>query len=372
MISQFKSHRIDNVFYQYFTSSIKDCERLRRNETTSTVSIGPNQIRHHNFAGELKNTQFKEAFVKIFIDHWANENMYPFIGNKTIYLSLDKCYSYRVISVDAQVVVRCSDSDILIIFLGNLDHLNASLKLWIQWGVGNHERLISINDLYQDLCISLSKALPCFHAITGCDYTPAFFRKGKLRPFKLLEKSVEYQLACQEIITDADDELERIFATLEKFICHMYGVPNSSNVNDVRVYLFSKTNQSKELDDNFEKKCRSFNSSRLPPCKAELYQHLLRVRYVTKFWRNAHLKDPSSLSPLASGWIVNDDKYDFVWFAEEQFPSSVADIVIKKRTLLENQNTKQDDDYDDIDNNGSSDNDDDYEDASVFCDTFTE
>ncbi|GFV31457.1 hypothetical protein TNCV_3462631 [Trichonephila clavipes] len=101
----------------------------------------------------------------------------------------------------------------------------------------------------------------------------------------------------------------------------MYGVPNSSNVNDVRFYLFSKTYQSKELDDNFEKKCRSFDSSSLPPCKAELYQHLLRVC---------------------------------------------------EPTLLENQNTKQDDDYNDIDNNGSSDNDDDYEDASVFCDTFME
>ncbi|GFY44081.1 hypothetical protein TNIN_288671 [Trichonephila inaurata madagascariensis] len=66
-------------------------------------------------------------------------------------------------------------------------------------------------------------------------------------------------------------------------------------------------------------------------------------------------------------------KYDFLWFAGEQFPSSsVADIVIKKPTLLENQNTTQDDDYDDIDNNGSSDDDDDYEDASVFCEIITE
>ncbi|GFV54533.1 uncharacterized protein TNCV_2443851 [Trichonephila clavipes] len=151
----------------------------------------------------------------------------------------------------------------------------------------------------------------------------------------------------------------------------MYGVHNSSNVNDVRFYLFSKTYQSKKLD-NFEKKCRSFDSSSLPPCKTELYQHLLRVRYVTKFWRNVHLKNPSSLSTLASGWSVNDDKYDFVWIAGEQFPSSVAGIVIKKPTLLENQNTKQDDDYDDSDNNGSSDNNDVNEDASVFCDTFTE
>ncbi|GFY32821.1 retrovirus-related Pol polyprotein from transposon 297 [Trichonephila clavipes] len=41
-------------------------------------------------------------------------------------------------------------------------------------------------------------------------------------------------------------------------------------------------------------------------------------------------------------------------------------LFAQEPTLLENQNTKQDDDYDDIDNNVNSDNDDDYEDASVF------
>jgi len=125
--------------------------------------------------------------------------MSPFIGNKTIYLSFDKCYLYRTennqviriieeslsceeheeadiriiyhicqINFDAQVVVRCSNSDILIILLGNMDYLNPCLKLWIQWSVRNHERLINVNELYQVLGISLSKALPCFHAITGC------------------------------------------------------------------------------------------------------------------------------------------------------------------------------------------------------------
>ncbi|GFV05791.1 uncharacterized protein TNCV_5035301 [Trichonephila clavipes] len=115
----------------------------------------------------------------------------------------------------------------------------------------------------------------------------------------------------------------------------MYGVPNSSNVNDIHFYLFSKTYQSKELDDNFEKKCRSFDSSSLPPYKAELYQHLLRVRYVTKFWRNAHLK--KSIIFIAVSFRVdrvNDDKYDFVWFAGDQFPSSTADIVIKVKYYL--------------------------------------
>ncbi|GFY11266.1 hypothetical protein TNCV_4472521 [Trichonephila clavipes] len=54
---------------------------------------------------------------------------------------------------------------------------------------------------------------------------------------------------------------------------------------------------------------------------------------------------------------------------DQYFTSSIKDCERLRRnettkpTLLENQNTKQDDDYDDIDNNGSSDNDDDYEDA---------
>ncbi|GFY75647.1 uncharacterized protein TNIN_455821 [Trichonephila inaurata madagascariensis] len=80
MISQFKSSRIDIVFDRYFIPSIKDCERLRSNETTSTVSIGPNQIRPHNLTGELKNAQFKKALVNFFIDHWVNDNMFPLLG----------------------------------------------------------------------------------------------------------------------------------------------------------------------------------------------------------------------------------------------------------------------------------------------------
>ncbi|GFY61622.1 uncharacterized protein TNIN_408861 [Trichonephila inaurata madagascariensis] len=78
----------------------------------------------------------------------------------------------------------------------------------------------------------------------------------------------------------------------------------------------------------------NIDSASLPPCKAELYQHLLQVRYVTKFLKSAPLKTSSSLSPLASGCIINDDKYDFVWFAGEQFPSSVADIIIKTKVLF--------------------------------------
>ncbi|KAL3266798.1 hypothetical protein HHI36_010952 [Cryptolaemus montrouzieri] len=180
----------------------------------------------------------------------------------------------------------------------------------------------------------------------------------------MLEKSNEYQLAFENIITDDDKILETTFVILEKFICQMYGVQNSSNVNDVRFHLFSSNFQSKKSDENFEKKFRNFDSSSLPPCKAELLQHFLRVRYVTKLWRNAHLKHPTSLSPVASGWTINDDKYDFVWFVGDQLPSSVADIIIRNDTLLEENDNSQDDDMNT--SNSESDDDDDYEDASFL------
>ena len=113
-----------------------------------------------------------------------------------------------------------------------------------------------------------------------------------------------------------------------------YGVKNFSDINDVRFHLFSSTFQSKKSDENFQKKCRNFDSFSLSSCKAELQQHLLRVRYVTKLWKNA-LKHPTSLSPVASGWTINDDKYDFVWFVGERLPSQVADIIIQSKYKIE-------------------------------------
>ncbi|CAH1111429.1 unnamed protein product [Psylliodes chrysocephalus] len=119
------------------------------------------------------------------------------------------------------------------------------------------------------------------------------------------------------------------------------------------------------LINNFEKKFKNFDSSSLSPCKVELQQHSLRVRHVTKFWRNAHLKYPTSLSPLACGWTMNDNKYDFVWFLGDQLPSLVADIIVQDSKVLENNDIPEDnsDTDESNDHNVSSDDDDDLEDA---------
>lgn len=85
-----------------------------------------------------------------------------------------------------------------------------------------------------DLC----KALPGFHAFTGCDYTAAFFRKGKIRPFKMLQKSKDYQRAFASLKHKADLEDEDIIDTLQEFTAQMYSVKKCKRVDLARFEIF--------------------------------------------------------------------------------------------------------------------------------------
>lgn len=38
--------------------------------------------------------------------------------------------------------------------------------------------------------------------------------------------------------------------------------------------------------------------------------------------------------PEACGWTINNDKYELVWFLEYQLPSSVVDIILQGKYLL--------------------------------------
>lgn len=289
---------------------------------------GPDQPRPADFMKELRNYKFKEALVNFFIAHWATDEMASFIGNKIINLNFKQCHSFRMvnqavetsidetlscenheeadtkivhhictINYDANIVIRCSDTDILVIMLGNMDHLvNDTLRIWMEIGVGNNQRHLDVTEVYKKLGPSVCRSLPGFHATTGCDYNPSFYRKGKLRPWKLLKKSAEYQQAFTSL--GDGHRSESLFEILEKFICEMYNAPRLNKVNDARFHIFNKTFKAKGISEQFNKRFKNYDATNLPPCKTELYPHLLRALYITTIWRNAHLKSSTSLLPV--------------------------------------------------------------------------
>ena len=175
------------------------------------------------FFSELKNVNFKKALVNFFILDWESNHYAPFMKNKNVFLNYEKCYKYSVtndivvkeiddvltcpqheeadkkityhisnIDYESNVVVRCSDSDILIILLGNISFIKKDVKVWMHVGVGNARRFLNVTVLSNKLGSKLCNELPAFYAFTGCDYNPSFYRKGKNRPFTILKKSENY------------------------------------------------------------------------------------------------------------------------------------------------------------------------------------
>ena len=73
------------------------------------------------------------------------------------------------------------------------------------------------------------------HALTGCDYTAAFFRKGKVVSLKKVLSS-EFAQECIKNLS-RNNFSDELVSSLEKFVCCLYST-TFIIVNDVRVNMF--------------------------------------------------------------------------------------------------------------------------------------
>lgn len=148
---------------------------------------------------------------------------------------------FHVYNVDcnvfSNVTIRCSDTDILIILLGNMNFINQNLKISMRIGTGNNQRFIDVNKLYEHLGPELCSALPAFHALTGCDFNPSFFKKGKLKPFSILKNSKKYTKAFSDL-GESNCNTNELFEIIEEYVCRLYGYKTLNNVNVTRVATF--------------------------------------------------------------------------------------------------------------------------------------
>lgn len=164
---------------------------------------GPEQVRPVDFIKELRNIEFKKALVDFLIIHWSTNEMAEFIGNTILNLNYKECPTYSVhnnsvmhyINDDltcqhheeadtkiiyhtcemdtnvSDILIKSSDTDILIIMLGNMDHLrNKSLNIYMEYGTMNSKKWINISGLHMKLGSLLCQSLPGFNPLTGCDF----------------------------------------------------------------------------------------------------------------------------------------------------------------------------------------------------------
>jgi len=56
---------------------------------------------------------------------------------------------------------------------------------------------IDVSKLFLSLGIELSASLLAFHALTGCDFTPVFYRKGKIETIQNIRKKFKFSKAIK-------------------------------------------------------------------------------------------------------------------------------------------------------------------------------
>lgn len=290
-----KAGEVHLVLDKYDKPSIKDVERAIRgnkDDGNEFVITGPDQKQKKSGSDLLKNDKFKDAFARFFQEEIQREHFAPIIDKKIVYIShggkcirmvnstmelcvtqpdefqaqhseADTLIAFHAARVQEKIMVRSSDTDVVVILLGVIGRLKLNIKM--DYGSKNDRRFIDISGIAGVLESNgngSTEAIIGLHALSGCDYTSAFYRRGKTKPLELLENNRdEYIPILRSVCNKLDTK------GLESFVCHMYGYKGLNEINEARYRSFVKMTGGKKND------VKKINCASLPPAS----EHCLNI-----------------------------------------------------------------------------------------------
>ena len=110
----------------------------------------------------------------------------------------------------------------------------------------------------------MPEALFGTHALTGCDFTSCFFRKGKLKPFQRLVADIsDWHVTALRSLTSIEVDMPGVTS----FVCSMYGF-TTSDINEARYKAFIRMSGG---DEKYPlATIKKSNCASLPPCNKTL------------------------------------------------------------------------------------------------------
>ena len=190
--------------------------------------------------------------------------------------------------------IRTVDSDIVVLSICFFFEITNLTHLWIGFGKGKYYRDIPIHDICNRLGKNVSKALPFFHALSGCDTTSQLVSIGKKTAWDRWNCMPE----ITEVFLDLLDYPENFtlespaMASLERLAVTFYSKScSSATLDNARLQLF--TTGTKTLEN-------------LPPTSSAFYQHIRRsILQASFFWKQSLLPMQNIPNYADWGW-----KYD--------------------------------------------------------------
>ena len=132
------------------------------------------------------------------------------------------CDCYR------DIFIYTPDTDVVAIAIAFSKDVDSNIL--VKAGVKNKARIISIERIIEKLVkrfslkniSSATDAILGLHAFAGCDTVNVFWRKGNVRPLKLLLTNGQYIFPCV-LLKNEWTVSQNLVKKMEKFVCAVYG-----------------------------------------------------------------------------------------------------------------------------------------------------
>jgi len=205
------------------------------------------------------------------------------------------------------VVVSARDTDVLVLLVAHF-HKMACTKLWMKAGTAKRQKYIPVHEIRQVLPFTqpVFEALIPFHAVTGCDTVSYFAEHSKKTAWKVFttDNHLIKDLGIGELTPTK-------MKNAEKFVCKLYGVPESNSCDQARVKLF----------------CKIKSPEALPPTTDALKYHVQRAHYQSLVWKQATNPHQVLPSPETIGWTMDEGQLSPKLSSLAPIPKSCKDIV---------------------------------------------
>ena len=211
-----------------------------------------------------------------------------------------------------RIMIRTVDTDVFVLAVSQMERI-PEREVWLAFGTGRQFKYYPIHKIALSLGPQKSRALPVFHAITGCDTVSFFCGKWKKSAWDTWSVLSEVTNAFLEIAAAPSSLSDNCLRIIERFVVVMYDRGSElHSVDEARQHLFCK--HARGLD-------------RIPPTSAALKQHVLRASYQGgHVWSQVHLNLPELPSPAEWGWRVEDGWHP-LWTTLQQAQQSCYELI---------------------------------------------
>ena len=270
-----KVTRLDVVFDQYLTDSLKAATRSKRGSGMRRKVVPSGELPRnwseflHCDENKTELFHFLSSYVSA-MELSETKQLVVTVGSHVLSCNMNSCTELDPCSHEeadtrmllhvahaaenghAKIMILTVDIDVVVIAIASLHHLPKISELWLAFGTGKKFRYISIHEIVDSLGDERSRSLPFFHAFTGCDTVSSFNGRGKKTAWDVWNAFPAVSDTFKQLSSQPTEvQVQCMMPMIQRFVVLLYDRSSCKmTVNALRKHLFTK-------------KCRTME--RIPP-----------------------------------------------------------------------------------------------------------